>query len=134
MVTELKDIKGFFNNLNAKSTFLDFEKTLKAILNSEQIEKLSRIRDIELDNLVNLFYWGVKHTAYLNINTKFYYPKLKFNDLIVSDMLEYILIHLSMRLSLIGESRREIENILTSMVKVEIDKITGNKEKQIETK
>lgn len=122
-VTEIEDLQKFFTDLNKQNSFLNFEKTLTNILDSKQIEKLTRIRDVELDNIANMFFWGVKHTSFMNKSKKFYYPTLNYNDLKISSMLEYILIHLSLRLSLDGKSRQEIENILTAMIKIEMDKL-----------
>ena len=130
---DINDIAELKKQLGFNESFFNMQKTIKELSNTTIIEKITRVNDTENDDIAVLFYFGVRHTAVLNLiknkNAKnIFYANMNYTDLEVSSMLDYVLINLSLRLSWGGKSRQEFENMITAQVKTEIEKILKENE------
>jgi hypothetical protein len=107
------------------SDFSDLQGVLSDFIQKGKIERITRIRDIELDRICQMLFFGVKHTAKLNKKDFFVFSnvqELEYKDLFISSILEYTLINLSLRLSLDSQSRAELKDIVVSLIKSQIEK------------
>lgn len=133
---EFNDIAQLKNSLQMSNSFFNMDKTIKDLLDTGKIEKITRIRETELDDIAVMFYFGIRHTAILNLlsnpkSKNVYYANIDYNKLEISSILDYVLINLSMRLSHDSKSRIEIENMITALVKNEVEKMLKEKEQGI---
>jgi len=116
-------IEQLKEKLGKSERVLDIKELLDNFLRKQDIDRITRIRDIELDNIARLFFFGIRHTALLNKNNTFSYIEFEYKNLEISNILEFVLINLGLRLSLNSKSREELQNIISSLVRVELEKL-----------
>lgn len=130
-ITDLEELKKFIGG--GKSLF-NIKDTIADFINKSNIDRITRIRDVELDEICRMFFYGIRHSAFLihgkNINISFINYEELTDNYMISEILEYVLINLSLRLSLNSESRKELENIATAMIRKEIDRIENENDKE----
>jgi len=126
---EIIDYEEFSKQINSAS-FFDLQKTINDFIQREKIERITRIRDVELDKICQMFFFGIRHTAFMNKGRK-NYMTLSYDKLKISSMLEYTLINLSLRLSLSSKSRDELKEVITNMIKAEMKKFKDQDEDDI---
>lgn len=135
-IIEIENIRDLQQQQQFANTLFNFDKILKEILNTDKIEKISRVDEEDIDNIALMFYFGVRHTAILNISKIVNYPnlQLKYKDLRISSILEYVLINLSVKLSRNSESRIEIKEMITALIKSEAEKLVKELQQEQEQK
>lgn len=121
-VLSLEDIKKELGGSD-KKTITDIPELIKHFVQKSKIERLSKVRIQEIDKISQMLFFGIRHTAFLN-SDKYKdtnYMNIQYTDLKISSILEYTLINLSVRLSEESESRRDIKEMITSLITKEID-------------
>lgn len=126
--------EDLIKDIGFNSVKTELKDVLKIILKRKNIDLLTRIKEIELDKICRMYYFGVKLTYYMNktLLSKENIEKLlklKSQDLekylqkyfIKSSLEDYVLTNLYLRLSLDSQSRNEIENITTNIIKKNIE-------------
>ncbi len=128
-IVDIQALKDEFGTSTKTTTMLDLQNVFNDFIKKQKVERISRIRDVELDKICRLMYFGIRHTAILNADKNFNFSNLKYEDIEVSSLLEYTMINLSLRLSLDSQSRTELKDIITSLVGIQLQKEL--KEKQL---
>lgn len=130
-ILEFQDIKKL---LGYKTEVFDIQSIIQEFINKSNIERITRIKDTELDKICRLFYFGIKHTSYLNLNKDFSFTNnTKYQDIKISSILDYVMINLSMRLSLNSKSREELTAVIVELIKKETENIKKDKENKEES-
>lgn len=108
-----------------KKTITDIPELIKHFVQRSKIERLSKVRIQEIDKIAQMLFFGIRHTAFINYNNKKLtnYMNIQYNDLKISSILEYTLINLSVRLSEEADSRKDIKDMITSLISKEIEMI-----------
>ena len=116
----------------------NISEVITKLINKQSIERISRIRDVELDNICRMLFFGIKHTALLNNDLKLNYAgkqDFELENMEISAILDYTMINLSLRLSLGSESRKELRDVVINMIASQLEimkqKIKGEKEKNV---
>lgn len=128
-IVDINALKEEFGNSGKTTSMLDLQNVFNDFITKQKVERISRIRDVELDRICRLMYFGIRHTAILNKDKNFNFSNLKYDDIEVSSLLEYTMINLSLRLSLDSQSRLELKDIITSLIGIQLQKEL--KEKQL---
>lgn len=124
-VLEFNDVKKM---LGYKTDVFDVQSIIQEFIKKSSIERITRIKDVELDKICRLFYFGIKHTAFLNHKKEFSFTNnVSYQDLKISSILDYVMINLSMRLSLNSKSREELRDVITKLIENEVEKIKEDK-------
>ena len=121
-ILDIEDIKSQFNN--KFGSIADIKLLLEKYLERKNIDLISRIRDVELDKICNLLHHS--HLISIKMNIAILGSK-KFSEVLEKDIKLssgelYGIRNLSLRLSLDSSSRKEIENILVSLIKKEMER------------
>ena len=118
---ELEELKSLVGS--KFGSIADIKVLLQEYLERKNIDLISRIRDVELDKICSMLYHthniSLKMSLLVNANR----DKTKEKDLkiIMCSGENYVLQNLYLRLSLNSQSRIEIENILVSLIKKEME-------------
>ena len=144
-IVDIKSLREEFGTQKSATSMLDLQNVFNDFITKQKVERISRIRDVELDKICRMMYFGIRHTAILNViiakktKTKsddfktFNFSNLDYNKIEVSSILEYTMINLSLRLSLDSQSRLELKEIITSLVGIQLQKeIKNQKDEQLE--
>ena len=120
-IEELKAQMG----LGKKETITDIPELISNFVQRKRIERLSKVRIEEIDKIAQMLFFGIRHTAYLNLNnpqiSKINYMNIEYSDLKISSILEYTLINLSVRLSEEANSRKDLKEMITGLITKEIE-------------
>ena len=139
-IVDIQALKKDFAQTGKTTSILDLQNIFNDFITKQKVERISRIRDVELDKICRMMYFGIRHTAILNIliaqktktklddKKKFNFSNLNYNEIEVSSILEYTMINLSLRLSLDSQSRLELKEIITSLVGIQLQKEIKQKE------
>lgn len=128
-IIDIEALKSEFGGSGKATSMIDLQNVFNDFITKQKVERISRIRDVELDRICRLMYFGIRHTAILNSDKNFNFSNLIYAELNVSSLLEYTMINLSLRLSLDSQSRMELKDIITSLVGIQLQK--EMKEKQL---
>ena len=122
-VISLEELKSYLGDSTGKRTITDIPELIKNFTQRKRIERLSKVRLPEMDKIAQMLFFGIRHTAFLNYERfkHLNYMNILYNDLKISSILEYTLIHLSVRLSEDADSRRDIKEMITSLISKELE-------------
>lgn len=142
-IIDFEDLKNQITDTKPNTSLFNFENTFRNFLDTSKVEKISRIRDVELDKICQMLFFGVRHTAFLNVSKQstINYLNLSANQkgkikdietnlykkLEISYLLEYTIMNLSLRLSLSSQSREELKGVVNSLIKAEMEKMLNTK-------
>lgn len=96
------DVTDFEDLLSSSS----MHKIIDTLFDKSKLEMITRIRDIELDKLARMLYFGKKLSEHKNK---------------ISNLEKFVKLHLALRLSLDSKSREEIAEIFTSLIKTNVE-------------
>ena len=126
------DLENFLKDVGHQSidNFRNMKDLILMFLDRKGIDVITRIKEQELDKICNMLHHTHKISVLRNYyikryekDTSEYVPELdfKFSKFELCSGEKYVLQNLSLRLSLDGKSREELQTIISALVKTELE-------------